>query len=49
MRVACAVLVVAEAEEIWISATLPVWQADVRSLRHAHVLRTQIQRAAESP
>lgn len=39
LHVACIVLVVAEAEEISISATLPVWQANVRDLRHAHVLR----------
>jgi CDP-diacylglycerol--glycerol-3-phosphate 3-phosphatidyltransferase len=35
LRVACVVLVVAAAEEILISATLPVWQANVRDFRHA--------------
>ena len=35
LRVACVLLTVAAAEEILISATLPVWQANVRNLRHA--------------
>ena len=35
LRVACVVLVVAAAEETLISATLPVWQANVRDFRHA--------------
>jgi hypothetical protein len=42
LRVACGVLLVAGAEEIWISATLPVWQANVRGLRHALALRSQL-------
>ena len=39
LRVACVVLVVAAAEEISISATLPVWRANVRNLKHALALR----------
>jgi phosphatidylglycerophosphate synthase len=39
LRLACIVLVVAAAEEICISATLPAWRANVRSLKHALALR----------
>lgn len=39
LHLACIVLVVAGAEEISISATLPVWQANVRDLRQALALR----------
>lgn len=39
LRLACIVLVVAEAEEISITATLAVWQANVRDLKHALALR----------
>jgi CDP-diacylglycerol--glycerol-3-phosphate 3-phosphatidyltransferase len=42
LRVACVVLLVAGAEEIWISAMLPVWQANVRGLRHALALRSKL-------
>jgi len=42
LRLACIVLVVAEAEELAISATLPVWQANVRDLRHALALRAAL-------
>ena len=39
LRGACIVLMVAAAEEIAITATLPVWQANVRDLKHALALR----------
>jgi len=42
LRLACIVLVVAEAEELSISATLPVWRANVRDLRHALALRAAL-------
>jgi CDP-diacylglycerol--glycerol-3-phosphate 3-phosphatidyltransferase len=38
-RVAVVVFALAEIEEIAITATLPAWRADVRSLRHARRLR----------
>jgi CDP-diacylglycerol--glycerol-3-phosphate 3-phosphatidyltransferase len=42
LRVACVLLTVAAVEEILISATLPVWQANVRNLRHALSVRAQL-------
>jgi CDP-diacylglycerol--glycerol-3-phosphate 3-phosphatidyltransferase len=42
LRVAAVILIVAGAEEILISATLPVWQANVRDLRHALVVRARL-------
>ena len=39
LRGACIVLVLAGAEEISITGTLPVWRANVRDLRHALALR----------
>jgi CDP-diacylglycerol--glycerol-3-phosphate 3-phosphatidyltransferase len=41
LRGACAFLLVAGAEEISITATLPVWQANVRDLKHALALRAE--------
>lgn len=38
-RLAVLVLVLAEAEEIAITITLPAWQSNIRSLRHARQLR----------
>ncbi|HEV2286388.1 MAG TPA: CDP-alcohol phosphatidyltransferase family protein [Steroidobacteraceae bacterium] len=40
LRGACLVLVAAAAEEVLITATLPVWQANVRDLKHALALRS---------
>jgi CDP-diacylglycerol--glycerol-3-phosphate 3-phosphatidyltransferase len=40
-RIAAAVLVLAELEEIAITATLPAWRANVPSLRHARRLRRE--------
>jgi phosphatidylglycerophosphate synthase len=42
LQVASVILLVAGAEEICISATLPVWQANVRGLRHALVVRARL-------
>lgn len=42
LRIACIVLVVAAIEEIAISATLPLWRANVRNLRHALALRATL-------
>lgn len=39
LRIACVVLVVAEAEEIAITALLPQWRANVRDLRVAMIIR----------
>jgi CDP-diacylglycerol--glycerol-3-phosphate 3-phosphatidyltransferase len=44
LRLAALVLVVAELEEIAITAVLPQWRANVRSLRHALALRREILR-----
>jgi phosphatidylglycerophosphate synthase len=41
LRAACIVLALAGAEEICITATLPVWQANVRDLKHALALRAE--------
>jgi phosphatidylglycerophosphate synthase len=46
LRVACAILLIAAVEEISISATLPVWHANVRDLRHALSVRAQLRRTA---
>jgi len=42
LRAACLVLLVAGAEEIAITATLPVWQSNVRDLQQALALRAAI-------
>jgi CDP-diacylglycerol--glycerol-3-phosphate 3-phosphatidyltransferase len=44
-RIATLVLVLAELEEIAITATLPVWRANVPTLRHARRLRRELARA----
>lgn len=46
LRAACVVLLVAGAEEILSSATLPAWQANVRDLRDAYALRARTRAAA---
>jgi phosphatidylglycerophosphate synthase len=43
LRVACVLLIIAAAEEMLISATLPAWQANVRNLRHALSIRAASQ------
>ena len=46
LRAACLVLLVAAVEEIAITATLPAWQANVRDLKQALVLRARLRAAA---